>query len=135
MAVRYRDTAVRVLSRVLNSRLPQVQGTFREHSGNIQGTFSEHSGNTQGTFREHSVNTQGTLRERSGCVERTPVSPHPNCKKHFIKLPRLTQNKTCKGNIQGTFSMSSADACEPLSQLQEALNKSTEVDAEYNLPT
>jgi hypothetical protein len=55
-----------------------IQGTFREHSGNIQGTFREywtfrkrsrtdfqgtfraHSENIQGTFREHSVNIQGT---------------------------------------------------------------------------
>jgi hypothetical protein len=28
-----------------------IQGTFREHSGNIQGIFREHSGNIQGTFR------------------------------------------------------------------------------------
>jgi hypothetical protein len=43
------------------------------------------------------------------------VSPHPNCKKHLKKVPRLTQNTTCPheylkrdqttypGNIQGTF--------------------------------
>jgi hypothetical protein len=38
------------------------------------------------------------------------VSLHPNCKKHLKKVPRLTQNTTCKhefrehsGNIQGTF--------------------------------
>jgi hypothetical protein len=65
--------------------LRNIQGTFREHSGNIQGTFREHSGNIQGTFREHSVR-----------VERTPGGPHPNCKKHFKKVPRLTQNTTCK---------------------------------------
>jgi hypothetical protein len=69
---------------------------------------------TVGTFRGHSVR-----------VERTPVSLHPNCKKHVKKVPRLTQNTTCKheylrrgltrpndvqgtfrehsGNIQGTF--------------------------------
>jgi hypothetical protein len=29
-------------------------------------------------------------------VERTPVSLHPNCKKHFKKVPRLTQNTSCK---------------------------------------
>jgi hypothetical protein len=29
-------------------------------------------------------------------VERTPVSLHPNCKKHLKKAPRLTQNTTCK---------------------------------------
>jgi hypothetical protein len=23
------------------------------------------------------------------------MSPHPNCKKHFEKVPRLTQNTTC----------------------------------------
>jgi hypothetical protein len=38
-----------------------IQGRFREHSGNIQGTFREHPGNIQGTFSEHSVNTQGTF--------------------------------------------------------------------------
>jgi hypothetical protein len=27
-----------------------IQGTFREHSGNIPGTFREHSRNIQGTF-------------------------------------------------------------------------------------
>jgi hypothetical protein len=30
-------------------------------------------------------------------VERTPVSLHSNCKKHLKKkVPRLTQNATCK---------------------------------------
>ena len=38
-----------------------LEGTFREHSGNIQGTFREHLGNIQGTFREHSGNIQGTF--------------------------------------------------------------------------
>jgi hypothetical protein len=42
-----------------------IQGTFKEHTGNIQGTFS-HSGNIQGTFREHSGNIQETLRENWG---------------------------------------------------------------------
>ena len=65
----------------------------------------------QGTFGEHSIR-----------VERTPMSLHPNCKKHLKKIPRLTQNTTCKheylrqggltrpnvqgehaGNIQGAF--------------------------------
>jgi hypothetical protein len=31
------------------AKLTNIQGTFREHSGNIQGIFREHS-----TFREHS---------------------------------------------------------------------------------
>jgi hypothetical protein len=38
------------------------------------------------------------------------VSLHPNCKKHLKKVPRLTQNTTCKGtfrehsgNIEGTL--------------------------------
>jgi hypothetical protein len=61
-----------------------IQGTFREHSGNIQGTW-EHTRNIQGTFREHSGNIQGTFWEHSVRVERTPVSLHPNCKKHFGK--------------------------------------------------
>jgi hypothetical protein len=51
-------------------------GTFREHSGNIQGTFRGHSGNIQFVLRW------------------TPVSSHPDCKKHFKKVPRLTQNKS-----------------------------------------
>jgi hypothetical protein len=72
------------------------EGTFREHSGNIQGTFREHSGNIQETFREHSGNIQGTFREHSVRVERTPVSPHSKCKRHLRKVPRLTQNTTCK---------------------------------------
>jgi hypothetical protein len=38
-------------------------------------------------------------------------------------------------NIQGTFSVIRANAREPPSQLQEALKKSTKVDAEYSLPT
>jgi hypothetical protein len=33
-----------------------IQGTFREHSGNIRGAFRE---NIQETFREH-LNIQGT---------------------------------------------------------------------------
>ena len=56
-----------------------IQGTFREHSGNIQGTFREHSGNIQGTFRERSGKLQGTFRkhsvntgaERSGNIQGT----------------------------------------------------------------
>jgi hypothetical protein len=54
------------------------------NSGNIPGTFSKlHSGNVP----EHSGNMQFELRW-------TPVSPHPNCKKHLKKAPRLTQNTT-----------------------------------------
>ena len=60
------------------------------------------------------MNIQGTFRKHSVRVERTPVSLHPNCKTHLKKVPRLTQNTTCKqeylgrgltrpGNIQGTF--------------------------------
>jgi hypothetical protein len=58
---------------------------FWEHSGNIQRAFSHCSGNIQSMFKEH-----------SGRVERTPMSLHPNCKKHSKKVPRLTQNTTCK---------------------------------------
>jgi hypothetical protein len=44
----------------------QIQGTFREHSGNIQGTIREHSGNIQGTF---SLNiTRISLTVDLGCV-------------------------------------------------------------------
>jgi hypothetical protein len=52
-----------------------IRGTFREHWA----TFWEHSGNIRATFWEH-----------SGRVERTPVSLHPNCQKHFFKkkVPR-----------------------------------------------
>eukprot|EP00976_Prorocentrum_cordatum_P117659 1196343-Prorocentrum_minimum.AAC.1 len=39
-----------------------IQGTFREHSGNIQGAFREHPGNIQGTFREYPGNIQGIFR-------------------------------------------------------------------------
>jgi hypothetical protein len=88
----------------------EVVGLYGFWEGNIQGTFREHSGNIQGTFRE-------PFREHSVKVERTPVSLHPNCKKHLKKVPRLTQNTTCKHeylrlmgtfrehswNIQGTF--------------------------------
>jgi hypothetical protein len=52
-------------------------------AGNIQGTSREHPGNIRGTFGEYSVR-----------VERTPVSLHHNCKKHLKKVPRLTQNTT-----------------------------------------
>jgi hypothetical protein len=78
-----------------------IQGTFREHSGNIQGTLdceplqpkllinrrhlmgSEkgHIGNIQGTFREHLRNIQGTIR------------------KHWIQ----GTYREPLGNIQGTF--------------------------------
>jgi hypothetical protein len=37
-------------------------------------------------------------------------------------------------HIQCTFSVSCADAREPPSQLQETIEKSTKVDARYNLP-
>jgi hypothetical protein len=65
--------------RLTHYDLPTWVPKTREHSGNTQGTLREHSGNIQGTFREHSVR-----------VERTPVSLHPNCKKHLKKVPRLT---------------------------------------------
>jgi hypothetical protein len=39
---------------------------------------------------------QGTSEEHSVRVERTPVSPHPNCKKHLKEVPRSTQNITCQ---------------------------------------
>jgi hypothetical protein len=53
-----------------------IQGTFRNNTvfreqqsvNNIQGTFREHSGNDQGTFRERSGNIQGTMREHSGNI-------------------------------------------------------------------
>jgi hypothetical protein len=41
---------------------------------------------------EYTGNIQGTFRGRSGNVERTPVSLHPNCKKHLKKIPRLSTN-------------------------------------------
>jgi hypothetical protein len=59
---------------------------FREHSENIQGRSREHSGNilvqVWGTF------SSCKFGEYSGRVERTPVSLHPNCKKHLKKIPR-----------------------------------------------
>jgi hypothetical protein len=43
---------------------------------------------------------QETFSAHSGWVERMPVSPHPNCKKHLKKAPRLTQNTSAhSGNI------------------------------------
>jgi hypothetical protein len=101
-----------------------IVGKFRERSRNIRGTFREHSGSIElrwllmgsprelylgckrhpivGKFREHSGNIRGTFRRHSrhsgniqGTVEQAPVSPHPNCKKHLKKVPRLTQNTTC----------------------------------------
>jgi hypothetical protein len=41
-----------------------IQGTFREYSGNIQGTFRERSGNIQGTFRVY--RTDGNQNESKG---------------------------------------------------------------------
>jgi hypothetical protein len=40
-----RSTNVVTANTLLAGALRNIQGTFREHSGNIQGTFSEHSGN------------------------------------------------------------------------------------------
>jgi hypothetical protein len=77
-----------------------IQGTFREHSGNIKWTFSEHSGNIQGAFREHSGNIQGTFREHSGTIQwelsGCPWASIPTARSTLKKLPRLTQNTTCK---------------------------------------
>eukprot|EP00976_Prorocentrum_cordatum_P117549 1196324-Prorocentrum_minimum.AAC.6 len=42
-----------------------IQGTFREHSGNIQGTFR----NIRGTFKEHSGNTSLFAPTGDGCAE------------------------------------------------------------------
>ena len=61
-----------------------VHASTQHSVRNCQGTFRAHSGNIQAPFREHSVR-----------VERTPVSPRPNCKKHLKKVPRSTQDTTC----------------------------------------
>jgi hypothetical protein len=77
------------LSVAANSYTGNIQGTFREHLGNIQGTFSafsrmdvpslssssfsvaanSYTGNIQGTFRAHSGHIQGTFREHSGNIQ------------------------------------------------------------------
>jgi hypothetical protein len=88
-----------------------IQGTFREHSGNIQGTFREHSVNIQSTFSQHSAdvhcpgcaavcssvphtsvhsaNIQSTFREHSGHIQST-------LRQHSV-------------NIQSTFSQHSVN--------------------------
>jgi hypothetical protein len=71
-----------------------IQGTFREHSGDIQGTSREHPGNTQGTSREHSVNIQGTLREHSGNIQ-------GNFREHPVDIQGTLKKQS--GNIQRTF--------------------------------
>jgi hypothetical protein len=63
--------------------------------------------NIQGTFREHLGNIQGTFREHSGSVQGM-------FREHLVRA--------------------GVDAREPPSQLQEALQENTRVDAEYNLP-
>jgi hypothetical protein len=57
-----------------------IQGTFKEHSRNIQGTFKEHSRNIQGIFKEHSRNIQGTFKEHSRNIQGTftQAPPCPN---------------------------------------------------------
>jgi hypothetical protein len=74
----------------------KIQCTFCEHSVEIQWTFSKHSGNIQCTFREHSVNIQWKFREHSERVERTPVSLHPNCKKHLKKSTKVDAEHNCQ---------------------------------------
>jgi hypothetical protein len=89
---------------------------------NIQRTSSEHSGNIRGTL----VNIQWTFREHSAIFSEHSVECHL----------RVELGAACiLVNIQWTFRESWADAREPPSQLQEALKKSTKVDAEYNLQT
>jgi hypothetical protein len=44
---------------------------------------------SQGTFRKRLGDVKGTFREYSEIVERTPVSLHPNCKKHFKKSTKV----------------------------------------------
>jgi hypothetical protein len=99
-----------------------VRGGFVEGSGRVRGGFEENNcplgggtgrgspsaarprrspGHIQGALREHSGNIQRGCREHSGRVERTPVSLHPNGKKHLKKVPRLTQNTTCKHEYPG----------------------------------
>jgi hypothetical protein len=69
--------------------------------------------------------------------------PEAGLRVHHV-LPRVPHNTSiiiiinwnCTGKVQGTFGSSwSVDACEHSSQPQEALKESTQVDAEYNLPT
>jgi peptidoglycan hydrolase CwlO-like protein len=57
----------------IQSTLGNIQSTL----GNIQSTL----GNIQSTLGS----IQSAFREHSGRVERTPVSLHPNCQKHFKK--------------------------------------------------
>jgi hypothetical protein len=73
-----------------------------------QNTFREHSGNIQGTFREHSGNVQGTFREHSGNTQGT-------LREHSMRVERTPVSS--HPNFKGT------------------LEKSTKVEAEYNLPT
>jgi len=76
---------------------------LREHSGNIYVVFV--LALSKLVLKEEvtpsKVGLAWPLREYSGRVERTPVSLHPNCKKHFEKVPRLTQNTTCKHECLG----------------------------------
>jgi hypothetical protein len=48
-----------------------------------------HSMGIKGAFKKHSPRIQGTFRADSVRVERTPVSPRPNCKKQLKKSTKV----------------------------------------------
>jgi hypothetical protein len=77
--------------------------------------FRKRSGNVWGTPGERSGNVRGPFRERLGTIQGT-------FGEHF-------------GNVRGTSGRVEADARRPPSQLQEVLQKSSKVSAEYNSPT
>jgi hypothetical protein len=88
-----------------------IQGTFREHSGNIQGTFREHSGNLQGTFREHSRDIQGDDVKRLVHEHNVLLQV---CRSVVVKLRKHCGQRS--GNIQATFR-------EPLGNIQGTFKK------------
>jgi hypothetical protein len=75
-----------------------MQGTCREHAGNMKGTCREHAGNMQGTCREHAGDMQGTCREDAGNVSGITQGMFRECLGNAQRMFRGDL-----GNAQGIF--------------------------------
>jgi hypothetical protein len=85
-----------------------MQGTCREHAGNMQG----HAGDIQGTFRENSGNISGIIREQSGNNKGT--SGLTSSKLPCLLAALNSRFRSCwgwhnSGDIQGPFSEHAGD--------------------------
>jgi hypothetical protein len=72
--------------------IQQIQGAFREYSGNIQRTFREHSANIHQTFTKYSPNIHQTFTKHLPNIHQTFTKHSPNIHQTFTKhSPNILQ--------------------------------------------